>query len=616
MKVSKKQLAVLSPPAREAFLIAFKKAQAGDDYELRTFAALRDYPVSVEEFIQSPDYLNSDAVYPCILEELIELNNPLIEGCEFRSRLWTTYSEAILTGPIGTGKTTIALNSILYQLYVLSCFRDPHVPFELDPSSEIVFAFQNKTEKLAKAVDFERFKAMVLASPYFREQFPFDRRVKSELRFPNRIIVKPVAGTSDAVIGQNVFGGIIDEVNFMELIGRSTRSYDGREYDQAMSLYLSIARRRASRFMKHGRLPGLLCLVSSRRYPGQFTDRKEAERWKQLAETGSTTIYLYDKKAWEIKPTGTYSGMMFQMFVGDEAHQPRILDEGEEFSPEDQDRMMEIPIEHRQEFEDDILNALRDVAGVNTLAVHPFLTNRSAVAACFGSHPSILSRDSVTWPTESLKIYPKRFLHPNLLRFAHLDLSKSGDATGIVVGCVIRFDKINRGDVTETLPHFHIDFALRLIPPKGGEILYERVRSFLYKLHGLGLNLNFVTADSYQSTDTIQILAGKGFVTGLQSVDKTPLPYEVLKAALYDGRVDLPNHDWLERELVSLERDDKTGKVAHTPHGSKDLADALAGVVYGLSRRWEIWNHHGVNPYEAAPTFVSNLRQTDDDCAA
>ena len=63
-----------------------------------------------------------------------------------------------------------------------------------------------------------------------------------------------------------------------------------------MALYQSIARRRGSRFMRRGRVPGLLCLVSSRRYPGQFTDRKEAERRRQLAETDRTSIYLYDRR--------------------------------------------------------------------------------------------------------------------------------------------------------------------------------------------------------------------------------------------------------------------------------------------------------------------------------
>ena len=99
-------------------------------------------------------------------------------------------------------------------------------------------------------------------------------------------------------------------------------------------------------------------------------------------------------------------------------------------------------------------------------------------------------------------------------------------------------------------------------------------------------------------------------------MDKTPISYEILKAALYDGRVDLPKHDQLELELVNLERDEKTGKVDHPPHGSKDLADALAGVVYGISRRRDVWNEHGVNPYEVAPSFISYLRQAKDDGAA
>ena len=182
-----------------------------------------------------------------------------------------------MTGAIGAGKSTLALYSLVYQVYILSCFRDPHALYELDPTSEILFVVQNKTERLAKAVDYDRLKSMIAASPYFQERFPFERQIKSELRFPNRIVVKPVAGTGDAVIGQNVFGGMIDEINFMDTVERSRRSADGDQYDQAMTLYLSIARRRASRFLHHGRLPGLLLLVSSRRYPGQFTDRKEVD---------------------------------------------------------------------------------------------------------------------------------------------------------------------------------------------------------------------------------------------------------------------------------------------------------------------------------------------------
>ena len=78
---------------------------------------------------------------------------------------------------------------------------------------------------------------------------------------------------------------------------------------------------------------------------------------------------------------------------------------------------------------------------VSTVAAHPFPVNRDAVAACFGRHRSILTRDAVTWPDESLQGYPRRFHRPELIRLAHLDLSLTGDATGVVVGCVSGFDR-------------------------------------------------------------------------------------------------------------------------------------------------------------------------------
>ena len=46
----------------------------------------------------------------------------------------------------------------------------------------------------------------------------------------------------------NVFGGVMDEVNFMANIEKS--SSRGGRFDQADSLYTSLIRRMKSRFMK------------------------------------------------------------------------------------------------------------------------------------------------------------------------------------------------------------------------------------------------------------------------------------------------------------------------------------------------------------------------------
>lgn len=551
-----------------------------------------------DEFYLSPHYLNAkNVLYPVVLETLIEI-------CSGE------YEECLLVGAIGAAKSTVAIYLMAYHLYLLSCYKFPQATLGLDPSSELLIVFQSITASLSKAVDYNRFRALIGQSPYFVNHFMFDKNIESEMRFPSNIIVKPVSGEETAAIGQNVISAILDEVNFMNVVDKSQRSIDGGTYNQAIALYNSIARRRKSRFLSHGRLPGMVCIVSSRRYPGQFTDKKEAEAKKQLRDTGKTSIYIYDKRVWEIKPW-EFSGENFLIFVGDWTRKPRILHREDTITEQDRHLVMRIPVEFKDEFERDMLNALRDIAGVSTLATHPFLMNVEAVASCFGKHLSILNADTVDFATFKLKVFPKRIFKPHLPRFAHVDLAVTGDSAGVAIGCVAGFMDINRGSDSETLPRIHIDFSLEVVPPKGGEIIFSKIRDLIYKLREIGVNIKWVTFDSFNSRDSIQILRQKGFTSGLQSMDKTNVPYEILKNALYDNRVSLPHHDKLLHELKTLEKAAKTGKIDHPSTSSKDIADALAGVVYGLTMRREIWISNGVSII-SVPTSLQEAMKAEE----
>lgn len=545
--------------------------------------------VGIREFFENPHYTGSlgEYIWPKVLDEMAKMNNG-------------HFIEVVATGGIGAAKTSLAIASQLYQLYYLSTYDNPHAPFELKPTDEIVIIFQSMKMSQAKEVAFDRFKAMVDECPYFENYFPYDKDIKSQLRFPHHITVMPVAGNEAATIGKNVIGGMLDEVNFMASVEKSKQNADGGTYEQAVALYNSIARRRESRFMVRGQLPGLLHLVSSKRFRGQFTDVKTEEAKK------NDRIYVYDKCVWDVvsdsKFEQMYSGDTFDVFVGDEHRKPFIIDEAHKAPEGEKDGALiqSIPIEYENEFNVDLLNALRDIAGVSTTALHPFIMDPEKVVECFGLHPSVFSREECDFDTMGLEVYPAEFVNPDEPRFVHIDLAISRDSCGFAVGHVSGFAKVARGPAPkegstderqfEMMPNIHVDALLEIRPPRGGEILFSKVRDIIYLLTKKGMNIKWVTFDSFQSTDARQILAQQGYSTATQSLDSDTQGYEMLKTAFYDGRLDAPTHTKCLKELLRLERDEKKDKIDHRPKESKDVADGLAGIVYGLTRRLEIWH--------------------------
>lgn len=536
----------------------------------------RELPVDFRTFVDSPAMMNKTGVlWPSVLAEGEEINSG-------------KYVECVLTGGIGVAKSTLAIYTQAYQTYILSCMNSPHEVFDLDPSSEILIVFQSVNKNVATDVDYRRLRDMIAGSPYFERKFPFQKDRESDMRFPKNVIIKPVAGHDTAAIGQNVIGGILDEINFMAVVENSKQSKDGGTYDQATQNYNSIASRRESRFMQLGSLPGMLCLVSSRNYPGQFTDRKEEE-----ART-NPRIYVYDKRIWELRPD-RFCGEKFQVFIGDATRKPRVLLDGEAMGERDAHLVMSIPVEFRQAFDSDIMTALRDKAGVATQALHPFMMNTDAIAAAFGTAKSVLSREACDFVNTRVTFYPRRVVNPEQPRFVHLDPSRSRDSFGMACGHVPGFVEVDRGDVIEMMPVIQYDFTLEIIPPKGGEIEYSNIRKLLYALRANGLPIKWVTSDTFQSTDNLQILKQQGFIVGEASMDTDTLAYDILRQAVYDRRVMTPLHARAQSEMVRLEVDPKTQKIDHPPNGSKDVTDAMAGVAKGLTMRQEVWAKHGVS---------------------
>lgn len=541
-------------------------------------------PVHPREFIESDVFLHQKgAIWPAVMEAIEEITSG-------------KYIEAVLTGGIGTAKTTIALYAQAYELYKLGCMESPHDEMGLDPTSEIMVIFQSISASLAKAVDYTRFKAIIDRCQWFQKNFIYDPTITSELRFPNRIVVKPVSGDATGAIGQNVIGGILDEMNFMAIVKDSKKARgENNEFDQAKALYNSIARRRESRFMDKGNMPGMLCLVSSANYPGQFTDQKIAEAHKPGAR-----IFVYNKRLWDVKPDA-FGTQRFHVFIGNENRKPRILkDDDTESNP---DMVLSVPIEFYHQFENDLLNALRDIGGVATQSMHPFMMNTDKVADSFGKVESILSREDVDFERTQLQLLTGKICNPQAPRYVHIDLAVSSDSAGVAMGHVAGWMNVRRDQAVEILPIIQYDFILQVKPPPSGEIQFENIRRVLYGVREF-VDIRWVSFDTYQSKDSMQMLKAQGFRVGTVSLDKTTDGYEVTKQAFYDGRIIAPKHEFVLKELVMLEREPKKGMIDHPPHGSKDCADALAGVCFGLHMQREIWRRAGI-PTSKIPEWLT-----------
>ena len=145
----------------------------------------------------------------------------------------------------------------------------------------------------------------------------------------------------------------------------------------------------------------------------------------------------------------------------------------------------------------------------------------------------------------------------------------------------------------EIKPHIDIDCLIRIKAPAGQEIILSDVRNIIYNLRSdRRFRIETVTMDGFQSTDTMQQLRKKKMRVDYLSLDKSTLGYEDLREAIYEERLNFPPYvtylnkgdtKLVEIVVKELQQLTNTGKkIDHPPSGSKDVADALAGVVTSL----------------------------------
>ncbi len=130
--------------------------------------------------------------------------------------------------------------------------------------------------------------------------------------------------------------------------------------------------------------------------------------------------------------------------------------------------------------------------------------------------------------------------------------------------------------------------------PKGRQVSFAKNKQFIRDLRKRGWNVRGISSDTFQNAAVAQDLQHDGFDYQVISVDrvnnttdKICEPYLFFKNAIYNKRIVLYDTPLLTEELLSLERNNNTGKVDHPVNGSKDAADGIVGALWNASKHQE-----------------------------
>lgn len=588
-------------PQEAIHLLVKAAAATGNKKYLTPAAYLEDKwlhePVSATRWISDPEYFGH--VGANMWDRLKEDFLKIMESP-------TRPLRVALTGSIGWGKSFLSATIASRLLYEVLCLRGPQEFYGLSMTSWISFMNLAISASHARRVFFSQLREMIDGSKWFRQRMCRNMEVASFLTWPGRRVSWVPGSSSElSALGENLFGGVIEEANFFQVsvTSKKIRSAAEREWDQAKKLQDSMWRRMTSRYARMGRVPGMLILNSSASYPDDFMEK--------IVKENDPYTAVINHAEWETKPPSRFCGKTFLVFVGDQSHSPKVIENDAEAERYGKiGKVMPVPVEYISSFRRDLEGSIRDVMGVNVRSSNRFFTNVEALARAFtdttipvpfrqeyaeGIDAAFINGAILYYKFMEPKILPgkrpKIKLHPNAPRFAHIDLGISNDCAGLCVchiGDMVEMERTEdvEGDVRvvkESLPVIYVDLALRLIPPVEGEIQIEDVRTILYDLRDkCGFNFIRITYDQFQSKESMQTLArrfGEDTV-GLLSVQKTADQYIVLKEAIYEGRLKCYAYPPLVRELHGLVYDPRTNKVDHLPNASKDVADALAGAVW------------------------------------
>lgn len=523
-----------------------------------------EIPVDIDTFLEDPNYLGGTtnkgkAIYPAWRQAMRDIFKDPYK-----------YTTVILTGCIGSGKSTIGTFIGLYCLYCLLSLRDPHSFFGIEATqNNIMFIFNNLTLSKAYTGMYGTFMGHCLKSPWFMARGKVTGDV-NKTYLPDKRVRFGLASEEYHVTSTDCFCFFFDEAN--DVLHNEANFQDS----YAMKILNAANQRIRSRFRSKDRSMffGKSIVISSKQSEMAFLERYTED----IVAKDPDSVYVFDKPQWEVIPI-SLSGKKFRVAYGNKNVKSRIMsdDENVEETKAQGYKVIEVPVEYRKDFDDNLNRALTEVAGVSVSYIDKFFSREYVMQAVNHTRTNPFSQDVLIVGLKDDKSYkdyfdpkkiPKEWQQEKI--YMHFDTSKNKDRTGI---SAVSQSKTNPEEV-------HQLFTVAIEAPKNDQICFKKHEDFIFYLYDeLGWDIQNASSDGFNSAQLKQNFILHGIEADYISPDRTSVPYLSLQRLLYDGLMKILDIPLLEKELFELNMNNDTLKIDHPYGGSKDMSDSLACAV-------------------------------------
>lgn len=523
-----------------------------------------EIPVDIDTFLEDPKYLGNTtnkgkAIYPAWRQALRDIFEDPYK-----------YTTVVLTGCIGSGKSTIGVFIGLYCLYMVLALKEPHSYFGIEATqNNIMFIFNNLTLTKAYKGMYGTFMGHCLKSPWFMARGKVVGDINKQY-IPYKRVRFDIASEEYHVTSTDCFCFFFDEAN--DVLHNSGNYQDS----MAMQILNAANQRIRSRFRAKDRSTffGKSIVISSKQSEMAFLEQYTQDMLNKDPEH----IYIFDKPQWCVIPI-ELSGQTFSVAYGNKNAKSRIMspEEDKQITLSQGYKVLDVPIEYKKDFEDNLNRALTEVAGVSVSYIDKFFSREYISNAIDKYRINPFNQDILIIGLRDDKNY-KDYFDPSKIPaewqteniYMHFDTSKNKDRTGI---SAVSQSRTNPEEV-------HQLFTIYIEAPKNDQICFKKHEDFVFYLYDeLGWNIKNISSDGFNSAQLKQNFMLHGIEADYISPDRTSIPYLSLQRLLYDGLMKIIEIPLLEKELAELNMNNDTLKIDHPIQGSKDGSDSLACAV-------------------------------------